>query len=394
MSPIHSERAKAIQAAISLPTARSEFRVAPIVIGGEKSMVEVYRLPTSLLAYNIRNGRFAAELRAKERELGRKLDTVETADAEIIRDLLLYMDEDATAILKADLRQVGQTEPGIITHDGFVINGNRRMAILHGLHKQEPTGRFEHLDVQILPVDVEPRDLWRIEAGLQLSRDKRLVYGPVNDMFKIREGLDSGLSPEEIAATLYGSGGAQEISEKDERLKLIDSYLNYINKPDDYLPVQRMVEHFINLQIFMRWLDEKVSASKQVQHTWLLITFEMLRTDEFKHMDIRKLRNIYATEESRNHIESSIKSAPDVPVDDASKAAIKDAFDTAVDFYELEENANKPELLLSRAERALTTLLKHRHQVARKKGLHKRVKQLYARSKELMKACSIRQARK
>src|SRR5437879_1162227 len=138
-------------------------------------MMPVYRLPINLLAFNIRNGRFAAELKAKERDAKRALDPLDPDDAAIIAELLLHQDANATEVLKADLKKVGQTEPGIITHDGFVINGNRRMAILQELHKEEPTGRFAFLDAQILPPEIDAKDLWRIEAGIQLSRDKRLV---------------------------------------------------------------------------------------------------------------------------------------------------------------------------------------------------------------------------
>jgi len=356
-------------------------------------MMPVYRLSLGLLAFNIRNGRFAAELRAKERELKRKLDPLDAQDAIIVTNLLLQQDDSATEVLKEDLRKVGQTEPGIVTHDGYVINGNRRMAILQELHKEEPTGRFASIDVQILPPEIDHKDLWRIEAGLQLSRDKRLVYGPVNDLLKIREGLDAGLAPDEIAASLYGGGGAEEIKEKDELLKLIDSFLNYIEKPDDYVRVQRTVEHFINLLTFMRWLNKKAGASKKDQHRWLLIAFEMLRSNEFGHMDIRRLRDIYNTEESRKHLESTVLPDPKKEMTDARKQELVEGFDTAREYVDIEKDIKKPERLLSRAERAIEALVKHKKDVVRNKKLHKRIATLRNLLAELEKACSQRQGR-
>jgi hypothetical protein len=393
LSPINSERAKAIQAAIELPTATSEFRVAPIVIAGEKAMHPVYRLPIKLLAFNIRNGRFAAELKATERELKRQLNPLDANDAGIIRDLLLKQDANATEVLKEDLKKIGQTEPGIITHDGFVINGNRRMAILHELHTGEPTGKFAFLDVQILPPKIDDKDMWRIEAGLQLSRDKRLVYGPVNDLLKIREGLNAGLSPDEIAATLYGGGGPEEIREKDELLKLIDSYLSYINKSEDYVHVQRMVEHFINLLNFQQWLQKKAGATPRDRHKWLLIAFEMIRSGKFGHMKIRELRDVYAIKESREHLETTITADPAKEMTDTRTQEIVENFDTATEYVELEKDIKKPERLLSRAERAIQALVKHKKDVAREKKLHKRITRLRNLIGELEKACSVRQDR-
>lgn len=272
MSAIKSERSKRIDAAINQPSARSDVGKWSVVIAGRRELLPVYRLPTALLAFNIRNGRFAAELKAKERQLGRMLDPLVPDDEQIIQNLLINLDPGATELLKQDIKAIGQTDPGIITHDGFVINGNRRLAILHVLHAEDRTGRFEYLEVVRLPLDVSEKDLWRIEAGLQLSRDKRLEYGPVNDLLKIREGLNAGLTPDEIAAALYGVEGAEEITAKDERLKLIDSYLEYVGEPGAYTRVEGFVEHFINLQDFLRWLQrQRVSAKERSE--WLLERF-------------------------------------------------------------------------------------------------------------------------
>jgi hypothetical protein len=305
MSPLCSDRAERIKAAIKHPSAKSEMGRHPMIIGGEKKMFEVYRLPISSLAFNIRNGRFAAELRAKEKQIGRHLDPLLPEDEEIIRRLLLDLDEFATELLKKDLERVGQTDPGIVTHDGFVINGNRRMAVLQELHKKDSTGKYEVLEVHVLPEGVGEKDLWRIEAGLQLSRDKRLDYGPVNDLLKIREGLNSKLNAEEIAATLYGVKDAKEVIEKDQRLSLIDNYLEYIGEPDEYTKVNRVVEHFINLQGLLRHLEDQ-GVKKTEQHKWLLVAFEMIRSG-MGHMDIRMLRKIAALEVANKHILKNIK---------------------------------------------------------------------------------------
>ena len=39
---------------------------------------------------------------------------------------------------------------------------------------------------------MDERDLWRIEAGLQFAKDFRLEYGPVNELLKLKEGLERG----------------------------------------------------------------------------------------------------------------------------------------------------------------------------------------------------------
>jgi hypothetical protein len=388
MTPLKSDRSKRILAATQDPSAKSDMGKHPIVIGGTKRMSEVYRLPVSLLAFNIRNGRFAAELRAKEKLLGRKLDPLLPEDDEVIRQLLLDQDELATGFLKEDLRKVGQTDPAIITHDGFVINGNRRMAVLQSLHEEDQTGKFEYLEVQVLPEGITEKDLWRIEAGLQLSRDKRLEYGPVNDLLKIREGLRSGLGAAEIAATLYGLKNADEVKEKDKRLALIDSYLTYVGEPDEYTKVNRFVEHFINLQDFLHSMEKK-GVKPPERHKWLLRAFEMIRA-EMGHMDLRWLRKIAGSPEGAKHFLDSIvpkegKRTAKEHKDTAEKT--KQEFKIAREYVELEQDAKKPEVLLQKAQRAIETLLKHSKDVVANQELHGDVNKLSEMLQQLAAEC-------
>jgi hypothetical protein len=388
MTPVKSERAARIEAAIKQSSAKSEMGKHPIVIGGLKKMFEVYRLPTKLLAFNIRNGRFAAELRAKEKQLKRKLDPLEKADATEIRSLLLALDPHATLLLKNDLKSVGQTEPGIITHDGYVINGNRRMAILQELHSENSTGKFEYLEVHVLPSIVSEKDLWRIEAGLQLSRDKRLDYGPVNDLLKIREGLQSGLSAREIAATLYGVKDEHEVVEKDARLSLIDSYLEYVAAPEDYTRVNRSVEHFINLQNLLKHF-EKQGVKGRERQKWMLIGFELIRAG-MGHMDIRYLREIAASSAAKADFLNNIKfkeGARSATEERTAKENTTEQFRTAKDQVENESDAKKPIKLLNKAQRAIETLLSHKADLVAKKELHEDVKKLAGMLNTLVTAC-------
>ena len=155
-----------------------------IEVMGRKEILEVYRLPIPSLRYNIRNGRFAAELQELESKLGRSLSTQDRGDSKSIKDLLLVQDREQTNYLKEDIREKGQIDPGLITYDGQVINGNRRMAVLEELYSETNNEKFLFLEVQVLPKSVDQKGLWRIEAGLQLSRDKRLSYSPINQLFK------------------------------------------------------------------------------------------------------------------------------------------------------------------------------------------------------------------
>ena len=142
-----------------------------IVLKRKKITLPVFKLPLDLLFYNIRNGRFASEYDELKIKEGRELRPDNPADAKKIQNLLLESeDPDTFSSLQNALAQSGQIESGIITRDGHVIDGNRRMAALQNLVEQ---GRSEldYLEVVRLPGDTSSTDVWKIEAGTQLGRE-------------------------------------------------------------------------------------------------------------------------------------------------------------------------------------------------------------------------------
>ena len=85
-----------------------------------------------------------------------------------------------------------------------------------------------------LPPNVSEQDLWRIEAGIQLGKNVQLDYGPINELLKLQQGLESGLSPNEIAKSLYGDWKAQDILDRVHQLKLIVEYLTFLQIPGQF----------------------------------------------------------------------------------------------------------------------------------------------------------------
>jgi hypothetical protein len=127
---LDTKRSKRLDAYMVDPSHEVRDEKVRVMLAGEVHTLNVFRLPIDHLFYNIRNGRFASELLAKEEQIKRKLDAAVDTDAKIIKDLLLSQDRNETAALKQDLLLHGQIDPGIITFDGAIINANRRAAIL------------------------------------------------------------------------------------------------------------------------------------------------------------------------------------------------------------------------------------------------------------------------
>ena len=66
---------------------------------------------------------------------------------------------------------------------------------------------------------------------------------------------------------------------------------------------------------------------------------------------------------------------------------IKEQFAIAEDYVQLKEEEDKPEKLLSRAERSLEALRKHQTQLVRSPGLHEGVQRLLRIAQDIATAC-------
>jgi hypothetical protein len=327
-----------------------------VELDGKVEVLDVYRIPTSFLRYNIRNGRFASELRHKEAELKRKLDSSNVADAKIIQKLLLEQSESETDSLMKDIEKHGQIEPGIITYDGYVINANRRFAIINALHDRDGDSKWEYLTVGVLPDQVNEKDLWKIEAGLQFAKDFRLEYGPINELLKLREGINCGIDAKQIAATLLGRFTAKDIEERIRRLELIDSYLELVGKAGDYtsIGIERSMEKFVSLHSNVIATLGKSDLDKGLIHRVTQVGLALIKDKDghHGHLDIRKLASIARNDTARDVL---FKDLPEDPFD-ADKDLLRDAFGNAKDVIDSEKEKEKPERLLQRALTALKSI--------------------------------------
>lgn len=97
----------------------------------------------------------------------------------------------AFELLKSDLQEHGQAEPGIITRWGELINGNTRRAALSEL-------QIKNIRVGVLPSDAGAEDIRAVELALQLRRDHKRDYSFMNELLAIDERIRAGRPAAEI----------------------------------------------------------------------------------------------------------------------------------------------------------------------------------------------------
>ncbi|MGC2236776.1 MAG: hypothetical protein WA584_11480 [Pyrinomonadaceae bacterium] len=353
---IQSKRAKEIDAHIA--SHECEKGLQKVEINGKITLLKSYDLPWTLLQYNHDNGRFNLEIQEYETQLGRSLDPTLSEDTSKIKELLLQDDIEAKK-LKEDLKLVGeQREVAAITFDGVVVNGNRRMATLEQLHNEESSGKWSTLWVVRLPPDISEKDLWKIEAGLQLSKEKVADYGPVNNLLMIKEGKRAGLNNSEIAASMYG-WTEQQVAFELERLDLIDIFLQFFGQPNNYGLIKkfRLNEHFIDLQKMLVKKLRDNGTAKRVITNKLEIAFLYLRghieNADFNvtHYDIRNICKILLDNDATNALTESFEHVKDLKQISVTKLA--DNLDKATDVKKNREDSEKPAKLIDRAIAAL-----------------------------------------
>lgn len=357
-------------------------QVLPISLKGQKTVLRVYKLPIDYLFYNIRNGRFAAEYNDLVKREGGDLQPENKKDAEKIKKLLLDLDPIETKRTYDDIKIRGQWNCGVITEDGYVIDGNRRMSIISKLHEDTGQEKWKFMDVARLEGSISAEDLWKLEAGIQLGKDEIVRYGPVNELLKLREGVSAGLSLKEIVKTLYGYEKDEEVKEKLDRLELIEQYLRFIGMPQQYSQVKNRVEHFINLQNIIKQCRERGYSPDMISKI-KNFTFVLIK-EEIPHLELRKIRQMVEKDltEAISEIETASKEIkPFKPVEkntdqviSEETKAIMDEFDeeekphsttwthfiNATDILDVSNNEGKEMLLLGRAEKNLRPLLDYK----------------------------------
>ena len=353
-------------------------RFFPISLKGQKKILKVYRLPTDYLFYNIRNGRFAAEYKELVKIEGGHLQPERKEDSNKIKQMLLDLDKTETKRTYNDIKIRGQWNCGVITEDGYVIDGNRRLSIISKLCDDTGLENWKFIDVARLDEPISAEDLWALEAGIQLGKDEIVRYGPINELLKLREGVKAGLSLKAIVKTLYGYEDEEEIQAKLNRLDLIKQYLKFMGIPEKYSHVKNRVEHFINLQNIIRECKDRDYDPElivQIKN----VTFQLIK-EGIPHLELRKIRQM--VEKDLPDAISEIKIAaselkPIKPTDKQGELITKETetiidefnekeqeysttwahFVNATDVLDVSNNEGKEILLLNRAEKNLKPLL-------------------------------------
>lgn len=296
--------------------------------GIEREIVDV---PLTLLRYRKDNGRIASDVISYERVHLEQLDETKEETQQILFEFLKRKDPEKTEILKKSIRKDGQTDPAIITCDGFLINGNRRRMVLEILKQEEPA-KHNTMKVIILPgkeAEGGPptiKEIELLENRYQLQQDGKSEYTGLDRALSIKRKMECGISLEEqlqddpaySGLSIKGKDFKKAIKDYNDKflqpLSRADDYLEIIGRPGHYDSLEGRWQAFIDFSIFYNGkLQEKSWQIKNGIEEYDIgtiqdIAFNIIRKRSVKgrsvklHDIIRKIPKFLENDEAKNNL--------------------------------------------------------------------------------------------
>lgn len=211
---------------------------------GKRGALPIHTVPIELPVYRLANGRtldrqleYIAKNGKTNTFFSKDPDSREalTVQHDILREML---EHDKTDLLKY-FQTREQDEPLILTAEGYVVNGNRRLCAMRLLFDTDPKKhrRFSHIRVVLLPTCTE-QDVQELEATLQIQPDVKADYSWVAQALLIERQLADGWKIERLVSV----HGMKEIEIKSllAELSLGRVYLEERGHPNEYTRLETL----------------------------------------------------------------------------------------------------------------------------------------------------------
>ena len=271
------------------PSSERERLIATLVDGREPRHFVPFRggflkapeidVPQEMLLYRVENGRLIAELeehaRAQGQDLTRLASGQETLPVQrLLHGFLVAKASDPRGPILQELgRLAQQTEPLLITADGVMVNGNRRLAAMRELHARDPVryAGFAHIRAAVLPADAAVADVESLEAALQLAPETKLGYGWINRRLKMRRQLGEMGLPLQAMRDAYRIDDADQFDRELDELALAEAYLaDFLGDPGRY-------SRLADAELLFVGLRQRLAVLKDpLRRVWRLAGFAMI----------------------------------------------------------------------------------------------------------------------
>lgn len=266
---------------------------------GQLQSFDVYQIPLEFVAYNVENGRISSLVKSYKVEHG-ILDVNNPDDAQQIASFLFSSSEERNKKTMKDLATNGQMEPGIITMDGIIVDGNRRASLLRKIvdsdsYNQATKDKCSYFLARILPEDADEKEILRLETSFQMGTDSKVDYNAIEKYLHIKDMYDKGFTLEQIAEYM-GLNSVKDVTTNLEIMDLIDKYLETYGYSGIYTRLPRGCEDdFLKLNTSLKkvhsgripWVQQ--DEIDEVVNDLQLVCFDFIRLEEKDGFDYRAI---------------------------------------------------------------------------------------------------------
>ena len=212
----------------------------------DKIPSQVYRIPYEFCRFRLENGRISIDVSS---EIATK-SILKADNPEHQKKIASYLKRNSkNEILKGLLQKDGQTDPAVITADGFLINGNRRRLIIEELYKEKLEDKYKTIEAVILPGSKSPErpsleDIAMLEYREQVQSDGKSEYSDMAKALTIRNNIKNNLPLIKMMKDNPQYSNLSERAFESDRKKLEKDTVGVLKIVDDYLKAHKMTGNY------------------------------------------------------------------------------------------------------------------------------------------------------
>jgi len=336
------------------------------VPGQIRDTYAVYAIPLKYLYYNDQNGRINTAYKKYKAEFGMlEPEAGDTKYNEVFEKFIFDSNQQALKDTVQSIKDKSQQEPGVVLPDGRVIAGNRRFTALRMLQREDNIEKT--FSAVVLPLDakVDEKKIKELELDLQLGREERVNYDPIDRIFDVYNTIivEKLMTVEEYKKA-SGAGNTRGINRDIRLAELILKFLNIVSPSKD--SEERQVDKFylardLKLDGPIEEIESTItklnSGNKEVVTDAVLVHLAVLKSDEEQKDTTRVMRdikkNILKDSERLEHYVDAVDSKVDIIVDAFEEKPINSANDIKIVFSNDEELQKSADTLNRSAERLI-----------------------------------------
>ena len=261
------------------------------------------------LRFNLENSRIIKYVIA-EKKKGVTLDPEKEETQEFIKEILLkdeLYSKNAVKELKANLVAAGQRYPAIISCDGTIWNGNRRISVMKSLYEETGHQRWTRAKAVFLP-ELSKKQLKQLEHHLQVAPTYQEDYDRITLFLDCRKmHREEGWKLKELEISFNGRYKEKAIEKFIKTIDLIDDYLVRIGYKDDYLSLgEKGAEFFVGVQGHLEKEENNMGTSDLELDKITTEFFAVHAHPDSTYQDARNLGSILSNPRARDtYLENS-----------------------------------------------------------------------------------------